>query len=294
MMLAASLRPRPSGLLALSASLSPLGPPRRSVPLLPLAASPRRPCLLIVSGLSYLAGQVDYIKVDTCRTGAGKPFDGSQFNTTHPLVSKWFLQYAAAAKRPVLYHPSGISLRDNAGDPRGGPGPHPHQFKLYAKIANMWRAYKDMQPAWSEVDDIINYWAADNESAHPRLYAREWEDWLSVSRPGVFQDPDALLVGNANTSTSCRECLNNTEGQTCVDRERPDVPCICCGSLSLVEEQTNMVMWAMWAAPLEIAADLRSIAPSSAAILRNPEVRRAPTRPLARAVPSLHKTRTEP
>lgn len=34
---------------------------------------------------------------------------------------------------------------------------------------------------------------------------------------------------------------------------------MCCGTLSLVEEQTNFVMWAMFAAPLEIAADIRSI-----------------------------------
>ena len=209
---------------------------------------------------------------EQCRAGNGKPFDGSQFNTTHPLVSKFFLEYGTAAKRPVLYHPSGISLRDDPHDPRGGPGPHPHQFKLYSKIANMWRAFKDMQPNWSEVNDIIDYWAADNATHHPKLYANEWEDFLSVSGPGVFQDPDALLVGNANTSASCRLCLNNTEGQTCVDREHPDEPCICCGSLSLAEEQTNMVMWSMWAAPLEIAADLRNISNISAAILRNPEV----------------------
>lgn len=52
-------------------------------------------------------------------------------NPTHPsLVSKFFLNAGAAAKRPVLYHPSGISLRDNPHDPRGGPGPHPHQVRL--------------------------------------------------------------------------------------------------------------------------------------------------------------------
>ena len=157
---------------------------------------------------TYVSWGIDYIKVDTCRTAEGAPFDGRHFNVTHPLVSSFFLEYGRAAGRPVLYHPSGISLRDNKHDPRGGPGPHPHQFKLYSRVANMWRAYKDMQPEWSEVNDIIEYWAADNETAHPRLYANEWEDWLSVSRPGVFQDPDALLVGNgANTSVSCRQCL---------------------------------------------------------------------------------------
>ena len=37
----------------------------------------------------------------------------------------------------------------------------------------------------------VRYWAADNETAHPRHYPTEWEDFLSISRPGVFQDPDA-------------------------------------------------------------------------------------------------------
>ena len=66
----------------------------------------------------------------------------------------------AANRRPVLYHPSGISLRDGSM-PIDGRVARPHQFKLFGKIANMWRAFKDMQPVWSEVDAII-------ESAHPR------------------------------------------------------------------------------------------------------------------------------
>jgi hypothetical protein len=217
---------------------------------------------------TYVSWGIDYIKVDSCKNATGGPEDGSQFNTTHPLVSSYFLQYGKAAKRPVLYHPSGIALRQNEGDRHGGQGPHPHQFRLYSKIANMWRAYKDMQPVWSEVNQIIDYWAADNETAHPRTYANEWEDWLSVSRPGVFQDPDALLVGNANTSSSCNAC--DAPHTAC--KPGSGAPCICCGSLSPDEEQTNMVFWAMWSAPLEIAADLRSIAPASKGILQNADV----------------------
>jgi hypothetical protein len=110
-------------------------------------------------------------------------------------------------------------------------------------------------------------WAADDELTHPKTYANEWEDWLSVSRPGAFQDPDALLVGNANTSASCKACASRK-----TECRQHDKACICCGSLSPTEEQTNMVFWAMWAAPLEIAADLRTIAPAAAAILQNAEV----------------------
>ena len=58
----------------------------------------------------------------------------------------------------------------------------PHQFKLYGKIANQWRAFKDMQPSWNQIEAIIDYWAADDDETHPRLYANEWEDFLSASR----------------------------------------------------------------------------------------------------------------
>ena len=102
---------------------------------------------------------------DTCRSAEGKVFRGAKnFNTTHPLVSSWFLEVGKAANRSVLYHPSGISLRDGSMPIDGGVA-RPHQFKLFGKIANMWRAFKDMQPVWSEVDAII-------ESAHPRKSLR--------------------------------------------------------------------------------------------------------------------------
>jgi hypothetical protein len=123
-----------------------------------------------------------------------------------------------------------------------------------------------MQPSWNQIEAIIDYWAADDDETHPRLYANEWEDFLSASRkpsnirchlppaaedkgqaaarnticsvavgcmvmlrycgafcggmamagPGVSQDPDALLVGNANTSTSCRACNGTVPKSQCV------------------------------------------------------------------------------
>ena len=52
----------------------------------------------------------------------------------------------------------------------------------YSQIANMWRTFKDMQPVWSEVQDIIDYWAADDTESHALTYPSEWEDFLSVSK----------------------------------------------------------------------------------------------------------------
>lgn len=207
------------------------------------------------------------------------------------------------AGRPVLYHPSGIALADGASEQsdsntvarkRGVK-----QYRLFSKIANMWRTFADMQPVWSEVQAIIDYWAAvsaqfqalefrghnislteicalqDDPETHPQMYPNEFEDFLSASQPGAVQDPDALLVGNENNQPSCKPCLSRTPPSGfCPARNGadPNLPCMCCGTLSLVEEQTNMVMWAMFAAPLEIAADIRRMPNASAAILLNREV----------------------
>eukprot|EP00038_Savillea_parva_P001808 m.107573 g.107573 ORF g.107573 m.107573 type:complete len:452 (+) comp10626_c0_seq3:148-1503(+) len=206
---------------------------------------------------------IDYIKVDSCQGS-----NGAAFNTTHPLISSLFLEAGRAANRPVLYHPSGIALRE------GGEGVD-LQYKLFGRIANMWRHYNDMQPVWSEVAAIIDFWAADNETTHSThgFGPKEWENFLTVARPGVVQDPDALLAGNIANEKSCKPCLSRTgPGGFCPDREHPEVPCICCGTLTPAEELTNIVMWAMWSAPLEIAADLRSIPNTSAAVLKNKEI----------------------
>ena len=131
----------------------------------------------------------DYIKVDSC--GGANP---AEYNTTHPLLSSWFLEAAKAAGRPVLFHPSGIALADSvsrefedSADPipssQGDSAAAPvevaarnegvKQYRLFAKIANQWRTYKDMQPIWSEVQDIIDYWAADDPETHPLVFPNE-------------------------------------------------------------------------------------------------------------------------
>ena len=73
-----------------------------------------------------------------------------------------------------------------------------------------------MQPSWSEVNEIIDYWAADNATSHPRTYANEWEDWLSVSRPGVFQDPDDVWF------LSIDELIELAEGRSELAELLPD------------------------------------------------------------------------
>ena len=114
----------------------------------------------------------DYIKVDSC--GGANP---AEYNTTHPLLSSWFLEAAKAAGRPVLFHPSGIALADSVSrefeDSVAARNEGVKQYRLFAKIANQWRTYKDMQPIWSEVQDIVDYWAADDPETHPLVFPNE-------------------------------------------------------------------------------------------------------------------------
>eukprot|EP01043_Picozoa_sp_COSAG02_P012260 COSAG02_NODE_471_length_21662_cov_70.510040_12_plen_160_part_00 len=59
-----------------------------------------------------------------------------------------------------------------------------------------------------------------------------------MAAPGSFNDADMLVIGN---------------------------------SLTAVEEETQMAMWSIFASPLYISTDLRSISNESRAILLNPE-----------------------
>ncbi len=72
-----------------------------------------------------------------------------------------------------------------------------------------------------------------------------------LATPG--SDPDALIVGNNCSEAARRAGLN-------------------CGNLSHDEERTQLALWALAGAPLQIGAELRSIPEASRALLQNTEV----------------------
>ena len=79
----------------------------------------------------------------------------------------------------------------------------------------------------------------------------EVEKFLSVPGPGSFPDADMLIVGNtACSAVSVRNGLH-------------------CGSLTHAEEQSQMAIWAVGAAPLFMSNDLRNVSKASKAILLN-------------------------
>jgi alpha-galactosidase len=91
-------------------------------------------------------------------------------------------------------------------------------------VGQLWRTTLDIQPNWMSVLDNIDQTAR----------------WAAASRPGAWNDPDMLEVGN--------------EG------------------LTPTEARTHFGLWAITAAPLLAGNDLSSMTDETAQILTNPEV----------------------
>jgi len=121
-------------------------------------------------------------------------------------------------------------------------GNGPIQYQLMAKYCNLWRNYDDIQDNWGSVSSIINYWGTANGA--------DYDAFVGVARPGAWNDPDQIIIGDA--------------------------------PFSLIQEQTQMAFWAIFAAPLYMSNDLRNMSIGSQAILQNTEVIAVNQDPLGR------------
>ncbi|XP_067661048.1 alpha-N-acetylgalactosaminidase-like isoform X1 [Haliotis asinina] len=92
--------------------------------------------------------------------------------------------------------------------------------------------------SWRTLKDIQDNWPS--VLGIIQAYAQNVGDFISVSGPGSINDPDQLIIGDF--------------------------------SLSYDQERVQFGMWAMFAAPLYISADLRTIRPEAKAILQNRNV----------------------
>jgi alpha-galactosidase len=114
----------------------------------------------------------------------------------------------AAAGRPMVYSLCQYG-RANVGE--WGP-----------RVAgNLWRTTMDIRDAWDSMASIG--------------FAQH--DWAKFARPGAWNDPDMLEIGN--------------------------------GGLSDTESRAHFSLWAMLAAPLLAGNDVRSMSPATKAILLN-------------------------
>lgn len=104
-------------------------------------------------------------------------------------------------------------------------------FKMepnYTKIANhcnLWRNYGDIDDSFESMNDIVQW------------YALKQDNLALYHKPGSFNDPDMLIIGNYG--------------------------------LSYNQAQAQMALWSILSAPLIMSVDLRDIKPEFEEILKN-------------------------
>jgi len=91
---------------------------------------------------------------------------------------------------------------------------------------------------WRTYDDVVDSW--DSVTSIISWWGKDLGNMSSVAGPGQWNDPDMLMIGDFG--------------------------------LSLDEQRAQMALWAIFAAPLYMSTDLRSISSESLAILSNAEV----------------------
>lgn len=146
---------------------------------------------------------VDFLKYDWCRAHINDKLDPS---TSFILMD----QVIRASGRPIVLS---ISEYGDYAPWTWAPG-----------VANMWRTTHDIHPYWVSILKHINLQAP----------------LAGTSRPGAWNDPDMLQIGN--------------------------------GGISMNETRTHFAMWCMLAAPLFLGTDIAALPEETVGILTNPEL----------------------
>lgn len=120
---------------------------------------------------TFAEWQVDSLKFDGCFA------DPKQYDTHYPLMG----QALNATGRPIAYICSWPAYQIGSAN-----------FTRIRTFCNSWRNYKDIQNTFQSVNQILDWFAAQQDELQP------------VAGPGGWNDPDMLIAGN--------NCL--TVGQT--------------------------------------------------------------------------------
>ncbi|MFF1920575.1 glycoside hydrolase family 27 protein [Streptomyces sp. NPDC058221] len=143
---------------------------------------------------------VDYLKYDNCNN------TGADAETRYKTMG----DALKATGRPILY---GICEWGSNSPWNWAPA-----------IGNSWRSTGDINDTWSKMIEIAH-------KNQPRA---------QYAKPGAWNDPDMLEVGN--------------------------------GGMSDTEYRTHFSLWAQMAAPLLIGSDIRTASPATLTILKNSDV----------------------
>jgi hypothetical protein len=147
---------------------------------------------------------IDYLKYDNCNNQS----DESRADYVHRYTAMG--DALRATGRPIVY-----SLCE-----WGRVQP----WEWAAEVGNLWRTTDDIQDNWTSLSSIITQNAP----------------LFSAARPGAWNDPDMLEIGN--------------------------------GGMTTREYETHISMWAMMSAPLLIGTDLRKASADTLRILSNPAI----------------------
>lgn len=181
---------------------------------------------------TFASWEIDMLKVDGC----GKV--DKEFEQDYATFGKLLAKEGARSGRPILYSCSWPAYLGNERD-HGRRKIRPDNATLVdmSKTCNIWRNYGDIENKWETVMAIIQYWDKPRDDI-----------MVSSAGPGHFNDPDMLVVGSRGDAA----------------RRGP--------GLTLEQERTQFALWAIFAAPLLMSADLTLIGEESRAILLNRDI----------------------
>ncbi|KAL7635615.1 UNVERIFIED_CONTAM: hypothetical protein RMT77_013432 [Armadillidium vulgare] len=119
----------------------------------------------------------------------------------------------------------------------GRPIVYSCEWPLYQSNAN-YTAIRETCNLWRNYNDVQDSW--NSVQGIINFYGRNRGDFASFAGPGGWNDPDMLVIGNFG--------------------------------LSYDQSKSQMAIWAIFAAPLIMSVDLRTIRPEFKAILQNAAV----------------------
>eukprot|EP00656_Telonema_subtile_P039805 TRINITY_DN44889_c0_g2_i1.p1 TRINITY_DN44889_c0_g2~~TRINITY_DN44889_c0_g2_i1.p1 ORF type:complete len:327 (+),score=91.75 TRINITY_DN44889_c0_g2_i1:704-1684(+) len=155
---------------------------------------------------TYCEWGLDYLKIDAC--------GGSKWPASNTSWIKFKQGFSKCFDHTGRYTVQSV---EHCSDPAGCG-------QWIAGVANLWRTTGDVQATWASVMSNIH---AQNDMA-------------GVARPGAFNDPDMLQVGNVG--------------------------------LTVTEQYAHMSLWSVAGAPLLAGTDLIHASATTLAILTNKEV----------------------
>jgi alpha-galactosidase len=162
----------------------------------------------------FAAWGVDFLKYDWCSPEGTIDDQVAAFAKMRDAL--------AATGRPIVYSINSNSIHAKTG-----------RLRDWGDVANMWRTTEDITNRWDTGSDGNSFMGVKN--------IIDWNVPLaSYARPGGFNDPDMMEVGN--------------------------------GGMTDTEQRSHFAMWAIMAAPLIAGNDIRNASAATLSILNNTDL----------------------